>query len=219
MTITSSRRGTRRLAGLLVAIGAAAVLAMPALAASVEPTYETGNPTCADLGFADELKIDVSELTGGTSEVFSNANGSIEITANAALTVFAFADAAPPVDAVILKAGNGANVYAYAPAASADSGLETPDNGGDQQAQISHISVCFGDEPDGSQSPSQEQSPSQPQPSPTGEVEGGNPSATPAGELPDTTMGQVEIVPAAMLSLLLLAALGAMLGVRVASER
>ena len=82
MTITSSRRGTRRLAGLLVAIGAAAVLAMPALAASVEPTYETGNPTCADLGFADELKIDVSELTGGTSEVFSNANGSIEITAN-----------------------------------------------------------------------------------------------------------------------------------------
>jgi hypothetical protein len=220
----TKRTHARRLFGLVGAIGLAGVLAMPALAASVEPEYVEGNPNCASQGFDSELKIDVSELSGGTSEVFSNAFGTIEITANAGLTEFSFADAAPPVDAVILKAGDGANVYAYAPAAQADGGLETPDNGGGQQAQISHISVCFGDEPESSASPSDEASPSaeeswSPAASPTGGVQGGNPTATPAGELPDTTIGTVDQTPAAALSVLLLVALAGLVGVRLAHER
>ena len=84
-----------------------AVLAMPAFAASVEPEFKDGNPSCGDLGFSDELTIDVNDLTAGTTETFSNEFGSIDITASADLKTFDFANATPPVDAVVIKAGSG----------------------------------------------------------------------------------------------------------------
>jgi hypothetical protein len=214
---TTTRAGSRRLLGLLAAIGLAGALAMPAFAASVEPTFVDGNPDCASQGYSAELKIDAGALTGGATETFSNAFGTIDITSNAGLTEFSFDNAAPPVDAVIVKAGDGANVYAYDPAAEADSGLITPDNDGGQQAQVSHISVCFGEEPDEA-SPSEEGSPSE-QPSPTGEVEGGNPTATPDPTLPDTGVTRTHQVPAAALSLVLVAALAALGAMRLARDR
>ena len=58
----------------------------------------------------------------------------------------------------------------------------------------------------------------EPSPSETGGIEGGNPTPTP-GDLPDTAVGQVGQLPATVLSLILLAALAAMVTVRLARQR
>jgi hypothetical protein len=215
----------------------------------VAEVTDEGNPSCAYLGLSDELKIDVGDITPGTTETFSNEHGSISITASADLKTFSFADAEPPVDAVVIKAGNGANVYFYVPAEDADDGLVTPENNGDNQATLSHISVCFGEMAAESEAPASEPAESQPvesqpaesQPAESEEPEeselpseeseqpaqsiredtqGGNPTATPTGgSLPNTAMGDFSQVPATVLSLVLLGALAAMVYVRLARQR
>lgn len=47
------------------------------------------------------------------------------------------------IDAVILKAGENANVYTYNPEATSDSGLVTPNNASGKPAAISHITLCY----------------------------------------------------------------------------
>ena len=46
------------------------------------------------------------------------------------------------VDAVIVKGGWSANVYAYDPEASSGSGLHAPVNHGKRYAGLSHITFC-----------------------------------------------------------------------------
>ena len=223
MSGQTARKGPRTLIGLVAALGMVAVLALPAFAASVDPEFVDGNPSCGELGFSNELTIQVGDLTAGTTETFSNASGSIDITASADLKTFAFANATPPVDAVVIKAGSGGNLYAYDPPVTSDTGLVTPNNDGGQQATVSHISVCFG-----TATPPSEAPPSEAPPSEVAESElpaaseregelGGTP--TPAPEVPDTAMGDVGQLPATVLSLVLIGALAAMVYVRLARER
>ena len=229
MSLLRARKGPRTLLGLLAAMGLVAALAMPAMASHVEPEFVNGNPSCGDLGFSNELTIDVSDLTAGTTETFSNAFGSIDITASADLKSFDFANAEPPIDAIVIKAGSAGNLYAYDPPATADTGLVTPVNDGGQQAEVSHISVCFGveappseappSEPgEESEAPASEAPPSEPAESEREGELGGNP--TPAPEIPDTAVGgDFGQMPATVLSLVLIGALAAMVYVRLARER
>lgn len=100
-----------------------------------------GNPSCADLGFAEELKIDQSELVQGAWIVSSDGELEVQV-----FTVdgkhFAWISNLG-IDAVIAKGGDGANVYSYDPEALQGAGLVTPDNSSGGPAAISHISFCY----------------------------------------------------------------------------
>lgn len=121
-----------------------------------------------------------------------------------------------------------------------DDGLTTPSGQG-----ISHVDFCIvvptaeesqpaesqpaesepaesqpaeSDEPEESELPSEESE--QPSQSIREDTQGGNPTATPTGgSLPNTAMGDFGQVPATVLSLVLLAALAAMIYVRLARHR
>ncbi len=138
------RRGlTAGFASLAIA-GSLLLAASPAFASHVAPRFiDHDNPTCADLGYTNQLKIDAKDVATG-AKTYSNSKGSIKITSDADKKHFSFSDANPGVEALIVKAGDGANVYEYDPAATADTGIETPNNNGGQQAGLSHFVVCFG---------------------------------------------------------------------------
>jgi hypothetical protein len=214
---------------IVAALGMVAVLAIPAVATHVEPEFVDGNPTCAGEGFGNELSIGVGDLTAGGTKTFSSSAGTIDITASADLKTISFSNAVPPLEAIVIKAGSGGNLYVYDPPVSADTGLVTPLNDGGQQATVSHISVCFG-----TATPPSEAPPSEAPPSEVAESElpaesevpveseregelGGNP--TPAPVVPDTAMGDFGQLPATVLSLVLIAALAGMVYVRLARQR
>jgi hypothetical protein len=81
--------------------------------------------------------------------------------------------------------------------------------------EISHIIVCTAVAEDA------EEEEETPTPSPTereGEL-GGNPTPTPGGSLPDTSVGGMDQVPATVLSLIMLAALAGTAYARLARQR
>ena len=123
-------------------------LARPAQA-NTTPTYHEGNVnSCEDLGLPANtpgISIDASAVTYGTSTIDTVNGGTIDITANSTLMQFSFAHANPPVLAIAVKAGDGYNQYDYPGGATADGGLATPMNNGNQQAALSHLYICFGE--------------------------------------------------------------------------
>jgi hypothetical protein len=95
--------------------------------ASVTPTTVGGNPTCADLGLADYS----GDIT--TTDILEdNIKVGINFTAD------------PPVLAVIVKGGPGANIYDYRPGGSTgDTGLFTPINPSNgKHFGFSHVLFC-----------------------------------------------------------------------------
>ena len=117
-----------------VAMAIAFAGARSAAAASVVPTQEDGNPTCADLGLTAELgyidiKVDppVSGTYSGITVTFVDGLSSVNFSAGF------------PIEAVIVKGGNeGANLYDYpSPGATSDTGLTTP-----TLQNISHVNFC-----------------------------------------------------------------------------
>ncbi|MBA3452319.1 MAG: hypothetical protein H0T42_04390, partial [Deltaproteobacteria bacterium] len=106
----------------------------------VQTPYLPGNPTCADLGYAHELKVDsppigveqTYPLAGGATLKFTFTNSK---TMNWSSTI--------GIDAVLMKAGDGAFNYAYNPESFGANGLITPNNNGGQQADISHVNFCY----------------------------------------------------------------------------
>jgi hypothetical protein len=156
-------RNAGRLVIAIVALAALALsliyLARPAQA-NTEPTYVAGNVnSCTDLGLPDgtpSISLDASAVSSGTHTYSTVNGGSIIITANSGLTEFSFNSANPPVLVLAVKAGDGYNVYDYRPdGTTADGGLETPTNGGAQQAVLSHLFICFGEASTASPSESQ----------------------------------------------------------------
>lgn len=124
-------------------------LAASALASSVTPTFVSGNVnSCADLNLPADtpgLSIDAGNVQSGSHTYDTVDGGSIIITSNSDKTEFAFNSANPPVLVLAVKAGDGYNVYDYRPdGATNDAGIQTPINGGDQQAALSHFFLCFG---------------------------------------------------------------------------
>src|SRR5690606_21348328 len=98
--------------------------------------FDPGNPTCAGLGYAYELKVDPpvpgTYPVNSGSITWSFSNGDFQVDWNSTFGI----------DAVIMKAGPGANVYTYSPPALSGSGLVTPNNPSGKPASLSHISFC-----------------------------------------------------------------------------
>lgn len=146
-----------RKAAILVTLALPAVAApmiAHAYAAAATPTPVADNPTCADYGFLQQTKFD-SPSTGTATQ----DGVTITITGSDGDQATEFAwSSATPIDLVIVKAGKGANLYAYEEM-TADTGLVGPEGKG-----IGHISFCYDIEPP-SPSPSPSPPPS-PSPSP-----------------------------------------------------
>jgi hypothetical protein len=179
-------RLARRLSWLVVGALTVAALVPGTVSATHDPTiapnanshqFVDGNPTCGPNQFF-EFKVDppVSGPVGPNGEI---------IISN--LTAFSFdwalsADARHLYEmaAVIVKASNGAEVYFYTDTGDdSDTNLQSPANGGDQQAEISHIEFCFNQKgaPTPTPTPTPEPTPTPtPEPTPTPTP---NPTPTP----------------------------------------
>jgi hypothetical protein len=135
-------RTSRRTVVPFLAAGALFIIPAAASAASVEPSYHEGNPTCMDLGYAHELKFDPPSAgsksgDGVTVELSLGADGFgslVDWTSSA------------PIDAVIVKGGPNANAYAYPGESSGDTGLHSPFNGPDKYYGLSHVDFCWDDQ-------------------------------------------------------------------------
>lgn len=118
-----------------------AAMAPQVFAASVAPVIVDGNPTCESQGYAFGFKPQPEPPPTGTY-TFPDGINSIIITRAGSYLDWT---STIPLDAVIVKGGNSANVYRYDPPteASSDTGLVTPVNASGQPAGLSHIEVCY----------------------------------------------------------------------------
>ena len=127
----------RPIFGLVVALallGAAGVVALGGFAAADSPsdgraTFHDGNATtCADVGFAASTQ---TEGDANVTAVVSNHAGGgeeVNVTVVGAITI----------DAIVVKGGNGYNVYS-----SAVPSMIPPFNNGNQIPSISHFFICY----------------------------------------------------------------------------
>lgn len=112
-------------------------------ATSTNPVYVSGNPTCEELGYQYEFKIDPPN--DGTYNLPNNI-GSITLT-NTGQGQFNWSSTFG-IDAVIAKGGPVANVYYYNPEATGDNGLSTPINPNNNKPYgLSHASFCYDVDP------------------------------------------------------------------------
>ena len=111
----------------------------PVAATAVEPVFYDGNPVCSgegdpsgvSLGFDNGVKVDPP--SNGTFNV-GPGTVTVEITSPG---VFTWTSSGVVLTAVIVKGGNGANVYFYnPPAATTDSGLHAPQG-------FSYLNFCY----------------------------------------------------------------------------
>src|SRR5215204_3409243 len=139
--VNSRTLGTSRMVFLSLAAVSAIVFSMlvssgSALAAAVEPVFVDGNPTCVGLGYQFGFKVDPPN--SGTYPVAGV--GSITVTADGTTASFT-SDFG--IDAVIVKGGSNAHVYAYNPETFGDSGLQAPNNASGGPAGLSHFEFCY----------------------------------------------------------------------------
>jgi opacity protein-like surface antigen len=136
------------LRALLAVMGVAAILAMAsagtARAAAVSPAVHLGNVTgCADIDpGAHGVNIEAPSGSG----TFDDGTLVGTYTVSDDETTFDWASSTVPVTFVVVKGGTDANVYRYA-AATSDSGLVSPLNAGDQVPAISHVLLCYAEQP------------------------------------------------------------------------
>lgn len=110
--------------------------ALPVNAASVTPVYLPGNPICADLGYAYEMKIDPPK-----AGAYNLGYGTFSWTTTDG--VYLNWTSTIGVDAVLVKGGPNANLYAYKPESFGDTVLHSPLGPNGRPSAISHITVCF----------------------------------------------------------------------------
>jgi hypothetical protein len=144
--ITARKTTTWVLAlGLLLALCVLTVLTIgkPASAASVEPDFVAGNPTCEDLGYANGFKPQPEPPPSGTYTLPGDPDNSVTITSDG--TNFDWTSTLG-MDAVIAKGGPNANAYVYDPPAESkgDTGLHAPINPNNGNPfGLSHIEFCY----------------------------------------------------------------------------
>lgn len=102
------------------------------------PQLVSGNPTCQDLGYDNEYKIDPP--SDGT---YTTDEGNITLT-NTGTGQFNWSSTFG-IEAVIAKGGPKANVYRYNPEATSGTSLVTPNNPSGGPADLSHASFCYND--------------------------------------------------------------------------
>lgn len=124
---------------VILAVAAVALIAPPALAASVTPVVVPGNPNCAALGHAGSA-FKVDPPVSGTYAL--DAVNTVTVTFSGGGKVLDWS-ATIPIDRVIVKGGDAANVYNYDPEALSDTGLLAPVNQSGGPAEISHVEFCF----------------------------------------------------------------------------
>ena len=216
MNRLTARSGARSLLGLLAALGVAAALTMPALAADDFATvtgYADGTPennspatwealtpeddTCVDAGVNGVATWVLPDLPDGETYTL------VVVKAGSA-------QSAEEVNTLFANPSEGQTVWA-------DS---TPDGVfGEGDKNISHAIVCtlVTEVPPSEAPPSEVAESEVPAESEREDTLGGTP--TPAPAIPDTAMGDVGQMPATVLSLVLIGALGAMVYVRLARQR
>ena len=132
--------------GFLLAGGSLIGFATMTSAASVTPTYYEGNRSCGALGYDDEFKIDGAPSDGSYALNVDGTPGTLTI-AGATATQFDFTSTIL-VSGVFVKAADGGYLYDYLPGGTlADTDVYSPNTQGntsDNQAEISHVSFCFG---------------------------------------------------------------------------
>lgn len=102
----------------------------------LDGTLVDGNPSCADLGYDHEFKIDDTD-----GRFLFDGYNTVDVTYDGTLVDWTSTLA---MDAVIVKGGPAAMVYEYDPEAYSDTGLATPDNpNNDGRYGISHVSFCY----------------------------------------------------------------------------
>jgi hypothetical protein len=98
------------------------------------------NPTCAELGYADGIRIDPPPPAGVTTTYNLDATHHVTITSDG--TTFSWSSDLG-IDIVLAKGSNAANEYIYDPESTGDSGLHPPTNSSGGAAGISHLDFCF----------------------------------------------------------------------------
>jgi hypothetical protein len=116
----------------------------PVSQGGIVPTFEDGNPSCADLGHPHGRKWNYPEDTGG-QEGASGALGAGQVTWTTDGTYVDWSSTFG-VDAVIVKGGSNANSYVYEPPTESfgDSGLASPINPNNGKPfGLSHVDFCY----------------------------------------------------------------------------
>jgi hypothetical protein len=115
----------------------------PSVAPTQYPNSESDltNPTCADLGYAHSYKID--DVNGPFTGSFTSSDGYLVVQGTSLDGVYFSFTSNVGVDLVIVKGGHAANVYAYNPESTGDSGLVSPINASGGAAAISHVTFCY----------------------------------------------------------------------------
>ena len=125
-----------------IALLGAAMMPQTSAAASVTPTVVNGNPSCTDLGYDFGYKPQPEPPPSGT---YTYPGSSYTVTIDSNGVYFDWTSEID-VDAVIVKGGDNANVYAYSPASLGDTELSAPINPANSQPYaISHIEFCYTD--------------------------------------------------------------------------
>lgn len=117
-----------------------------------EPVPVPGNPSCEDLGFPNEFKINADESGFPAAGEYQFGDPGTEAKGDTTgfLVEFVYIDDEPPtiefetaipVNAVLVKAGPGANLFEFDPPATEGTDLASP-----KDDSISHITLCWGDD-------------------------------------------------------------------------
>lgn len=123
-----------------------ASLAGTSLAASVTPTVVDGNPNCVGLGYAYGYKVNAGGAEENPWGAWPVGPGTITVSGPNQVPGGLPLDWSSTfgIDAVIVKGGNSANVYAYIPESFGDTGLYTPTNPNNNQPYgLSHVEFCY----------------------------------------------------------------------------
>ena len=135
-----------RIAGLSLIV----LLAVMAFAVAVTTTSAGGNPTlylgntfCTDVrsDLLEGIRLQGGTLSDGTYDFKVNGVQYSVTLSNTSGTIFDWSSTLG-MDAVIVKGGPNANVYAYNEA-TGDTGLYAPDNSSGGPAGLSHVSFCY----------------------------------------------------------------------------
>ena len=125
--------------GLIVAILTGIALGVPNVSAQM---VVSGNPKCEDLGYEFGFKPQPEPPPSGTYPFPNDPNHSVTITSDRSTFDW---QSTLPIDAVIVKGGDNANVYKYTPGGFGGSQLHAPVNPNNGKTyDISHIDFCCG---------------------------------------------------------------------------